>query len=90
MKVTRVDYSKKFIRELKRAPREVKVAFRSRAELLLQNRNHPLLNNHSFLGKYENHRSINVSGDWRAIYQELDSGRLIFFIALGTHSQLCK
>ncbi len=49
----------------------------------------PLLNNHILKGKYSGTRSINVTGDWRALYvTEGQFGQDIVFVALGTHSQL--
>ncbi|MFH1192383.1 MAG: hypothetical protein V1655_02815 [bacterium] len=46
------------------------------------------LNNHPLSGKLNGLRSINVSGDCRAIFEEKLED--IIFIAIGTHSQLYK
>lgn len=88
----RIDYSKKFIKQLKKAPLEIKIAFRKRFELFSKDPFNPLLNNHQLSGKLNSNRSINVTGDWRAIYEELNKGneQIVYFIALGTHSQLYK
>ena len=86
----KVDYSKKFLKDLRKAPRKVKIAFRSRLELLLTDKYHPLLNNHSLKGGYDQYRSMNITGDWRAIFRELERGEGIYFDRLGTHSQLYK
>lgn len=48
---------------------------------------HPVLNNHALHGTYQGYRSINISGDLRAIYEEIDS-HIVHFAALGTHSEL--
>lgn len=48
----------------------------------------PMLRNHSLSGKYKGCRSINVSGDWRAIFREYKGGAVIYFEMLGTHSEL--
>jgi addiction module RelE/StbE family toxin len=85
-----IDYSHKFIREFKKAPRKIQMAFRERLKLFLGDKFHPLLNNHPLKGKYKNCRSINVTGDWRAVFRELDSGKIVYFDALGTHNQLYK
>ncbi|MBI2330404.1 type II toxin-antitoxin system mRNA interferase toxin, RelE/StbE family [Candidatus Daviesbacteria bacterium] len=59
-----------------------------RLELFIINQFHPQLNNHSLTGKYKGNRSINITGDWRAIYsEEKDS---VIFELLGTHSQLYR
>ncbi|PIS08011.1 hypothetical protein COT78_00475 [Candidatus Berkelbacteria bacterium CG10_big_fil_rev_8_21_14_0_10_43_13] len=47
------------------------------------------LNNHSLSGKWSGRRSINVSGDFRAIYQEVSEDEAVF-VAIGTHSQLYR
>ncbi|MBI3627032.1 type II toxin-antitoxin system RelE/ParE family toxin [Candidatus Uhrbacteria bacterium] len=47
----------------------------------------PLLNNHALSGKYVDCRSINISGDYRAIYQLLDDD-VAYFITLDKHSNL--
>ncbi len=53
----------------------------------MQNEYHPMLNNHKLVGKYTGSRSINVTGDYRAIYEKRDSDS-IYWAAIGTHSQL--
>lgn len=88
----RIDYSRKFLKQLKNSPIEIKVAFRKRLELFLQDPFHPQLNNHALTGKFSGYRSINVTGDWRAIFSEFvdESGRAVIFEIVGTHSQLYK
>lgn len=90
-KSKRIDYDKKFLKQLKKAPLEIKKAFSERFKLFLKEPLHPLLNNHSLIGKYSNSRSINITGDWRAIYSESKDEKeqkIITFHFLGTHSQL--
>ncbi len=55
--------------------------------LFTQNTNHPLLNNHSLYGEWAGCRSINITGDFRAVYEELGNNHFEF-IAIGTHSEL--
>lgn len=38
----------------------------------------PILNNHGLTGKYEGYRSINITGDFRAIYELVDEGTARF------------
>lgn len=88
-----IDYSKKFDKELKKAPLETKIAFRNRLELFLEEPNHPQLNNHKLSGKLTGYRSINITGDWRALYSEYideNENKSIIFEMIGTHSQLYK
>lgn len=89
----RINYSKIFHKQLKKAPLEIKIAFRERLALFLQNPRHSLLNNHLLSGSFSGKRSINITGDWRAIYCEYktdDEGIVVVFYLLGTHSQLYK
>lgn len=92
-KIARIDYSKGFDKQLKKAPLEIKIAFRKKFALFLENPFHPQLNNHSLTGKLKDFRSINITGDWRAIYSEQNSSGdalVVIFEMLGTHSQLYK
>lgn len=47
------------------------------------------LHNHILSGKYTNYRSINITGDYRALYKQV-SEKEVIFVKLGTHSQLYK
>ena len=89
----RIDYSNKFNKQLKKLPSEIKIAFRNRLALFIKNQFNPLLNNHALSGNLKGSRSINITGDWRAIYSEkIDKNgeNYIVFELLGTHSQLYK
>lgn len=66
----RIDFSKRFDKQLRLAPLKIKEAFRDRLALFLQNPFNPLLNNHTLIGKFSGLRSINITGDWRALYSE--------------------
>ena len=87
----RIDYSKKFLKQLKKAPLKIQIAFRDRFAIFLADPFDPILDNHSLTGNYLGKRSINITGDWRAIYSETtdeagDTGLEVYL--LGTHSQL--
>jgi len=84
----RIEYSRRFAKELRRAPQKIQLAFRSRLVLFLKNKYDPVLNNHVLSGKLTGCYSFNVTGDWRAIYEEYENGDIIFFIILGTHSKI--
>lgn len=47
------------------------------------------LRNHSLYGTWSGFRSINITGDWRAIYLPI-SNNVAQFYAIGTHGQLYK
>ena len=47
----------------------------------------PILNNHALKGRYLGYRSINITGDLRAIYCMINDD-VAYFIAINTHSNL--
>ncbi len=88
IKIERVEYSKRFDKQHRKTPIEIKSAYFDRLELFLSNSSDPLLRNHPLVGKYKGLRSINVTHDWRAIFRELKEGSIIRFEFLGTHEEL--
>ncbi len=82
-----VDFHRIFLKQLERLPARVRVKFEQRLSLFLIDEFHPLLNNHPLTGEYAGKRSINVTGDYRAVYLHLTAHSVLFF-AIGTHSQL--
>ncbi len=80
-------FRKSFTKDYDRANAKIQAAFDARLILFMKNPSSPLLNNHQLIGKRKGHYSINVTGDWRAVYRHLDEGKVVF-VALGTHSEL--
>lgn len=92
-KQQRIDFTKKFIKQLQKAPLAVKTSFRNRLQQFKKDPFTSILNNHQLKGKLRVYRSINVTGDWRALYLEninKPGETVIIFSLLGTHSQLYK
>lgn len=85
-----IDFSSSFNKKLNKAPTNVEMAFRSRLKIFIENPQSRVLNNHALKGKLSIFRSINITGDWRALYTTKDSGNTVIFETLGTHSQLYK
>jgi addiction module RelE/StbE family toxin len=77
------NFEKKFVKLLPK----IQDKFKERRNLFLQNRLHPLLNNHPLSGDRKGQWSINVTGDWRAIYMWSDKNTVIF-LDIDTHSNL--
>ena len=75
-----------FKKRLKKLPEKVRNNLSERLEIFTENKFNEILNNHSVEGAYPNCRSINITGDYRAIYEEKDGG--IIFRLIGTHSEL--
>lgn len=65
-----------------------KEKFKQRRDLFLEDSFHPFLNNHALHGKYEGFRSINVTGDIRAIFKQLDE--VVIFVDIGDHPGLYR
>ena len=83
----KVVFSKQFLKDLHKAPLSIQESFEVRLEIFLKNPFQPLLRNHPLNGKFFLYRSMNVAGDWRAIFRFIEKDT-IFFVALGTHSEL--
>ncbi len=83
-----IKFSANFSKQYRKANKKIRKAFYQRLQLFKQDSHHPLLRNHSLVGGYRRYRSINITGDWRAIY--LEEGKLVIFEMLGKHSQLYR
>lgn len=77
---------KKLKKELKKITPKLQERFFERMELFLINPHNPILNNHSVDAAYPGMRSINITGDLRALYQPIEN--LYVFVRIGTHSEL--
>lgn len=77
---------KSFIKEFKKLPKEIKEKFEHKLRMFIANPYLPSLNNHTLFGKWNGCCSINITGDYRAIYY-IENGMAIF-IHIGTHHQL--
>ena len=77
-KKVKIDFTKAFIKQHKKAPKKIQEAWEKRK-------------NHQLTGEYKGHVSINITGDWRAIFTETldeEDNKTILFKFLGTHNQL--
>jgi len=87
----KIDFAKTFIKQHKKASKKIQWAWEERLEFFIKDQFHSLLNNHQLTGKYKGYRSINVTGDWRAIFMEKidqEGNKTIIFKFIGTHNQL--
>lgn len=83
----RIRFHSNFEKEYKKLRLNEKKKCKERCEIFLDNPFNPLLYNHPLQGKYEGYRSINVSGDIRAIYR-LSGKDTAYFVAIGRHRDL--
>ena len=82
----RISYSKNFIKKSKKLDKRIRDMVYERIELFSKDPYNSELNNHPLKGKYKNYRSINITGDYRALYLTYDN--LIVFDIVNTHSEL--
>jgi addiction module RelE/StbE family toxin len=87
-----IKYSPSFLRTLRKADIRIRNHFKQRILVFSNNPIYPQLRNHPLYGNYLGKRSIDITADWRAIYEEMCEGDdvVVYFIAIGTHSQLYK
>ena len=81
------EYHKNFRKQFDKLSIKIQDKFEEKLDLFLQNMFHPLLNNHSLSGEYEGCRSINITGNIRAIFY-LKTESDIVFINIGSHPEL--
>ncbi len=85
----RILFHKNFEKKFVKLHPTLKERFKERRNLFLENTFHPLLNNHVLTGERKDQWSINITGDWRAIYVVKEEG-VIVFIDIDTHSNLYR
>lgn len=81
-----VRFSKNFLKQYKKL-RAVQKKIDGRLVLFRRAPHDPALNNHALTGEYKGYRSINITGDFRALYELVDN-HTAFFITIDTHSNL--
>lgn len=85
-----IKYSPGFLRILKKVNVRIRKNFKERIVIFSKNPNDLQLNNHSLKAPYEGYRSIDITSDWRAIYQvkqKLEE-EVAYFVDFGTHDEL--
>ena len=81
--------SKQFEKSFSKLTKNIKNKAIEQLEIFVMNPMDARLKNHSLHGKWANYRSINITGDIRAIYAEIDNGT-VRFVEIGSHSKLYK
>jgi len=82
-----IETTKGFDKQYSKLNFKVKTAFKRRVELFKANPFDFSLRNHTLKGKYLGYRSIDITGDVRALYTT-QGDTIIIFGFIGTHSQL--
>ncbi|MCR4311591.1 MAG: hypothetical protein NUV54_03450 [Candidatus Taylorbacteria bacterium] len=81
--VTHQKFDKNFVK----LDAKLRDRFKERRNLFLENPAHPLLNNHALQGDRLGQWSINITGNWRALY-EFQDAETIIFVDIDTHPHL--
>lgn len=82
----KIGFTKNFIKQSKKLEVSSKLKLQARIEIFVKNPLDPMLRNRALKGKYSDYRSIDITGDLRALYlQKTDEA---IFDLVGTHSQL--
>lgn len=84
----KIDYSNAFKKQYRKLNFKLRNQCDERLVLFKENQFVLLLNNHAVHYPYEGCRSINITGDTRALYEVI--GDTALFIRIGSHSELYK
>lgn len=83
----KIHFHKSFDKQYQKLTKRQQKKVQEKLKIFLKNSFEPILNNHPLKGKYLDYRSINITGDLRAIYKYIGPSRCIF-IVVGKHSKL--
>jgi addiction module RelE/StbE family toxin len=88
----KISFSTAFQKQFGKLDKKIQDAFKERLILFKEEKFHFLLKNHRLNGFYKDKRNINITSDYRAIFEEIEETTEfhILFIAIETHSQLYK
>lgn len=84
-----IHFHRRFKKQLQKASGKIQTAFYEQLGSFEWDPFGPKLGNHALKGEYLGYRSIDVTGDWRAVYVLLSDDECVFTF-LGTHSQLYR
>ncbi len=82
-----IGYSKKFKKQYKKLSKNIQIKFYNRLTIFMENQGSEQLQIHKLHGKFQNLKSINITGDIHAVFEEISPSK-IAFIAIGSHSEL--
>ncbi|MFA5831290.1 MAG: type II toxin-antitoxin system mRNA interferase toxin, RelE/StbE family [Candidatus Paceibacterota bacterium] len=80
-------YSSLFKKQYKKMPVKIREQFKTRLVLFVQDQNNPQLHIHKLNGSYDGLWSMNITGDFRAVFDRIHDSAILFE-AIGTHSEL--
>lgn len=77
----------RFIKKAVRLPKNIRAAYKERIQLFATSPYDPLLNNHKLHGERRHQRSINITGSYRLIFEQVDT-ETVRLIDIDTHPNL--
>lgn len=83
----RINRTRQFKKQYKKLPAKVQAQFKQKVLVFVSDPYHPSLHNHKLTGQYREYRSINITGNYRAVFFQHTESH-IEFDAIGTHAQL--
>ena len=85
-----VEFSPEFRKKYRRSSIRIRHRVDDCLRIFRSNPNDLELNNHALKREWEGFRSIDITSDWRAIfeYKLVGNDIVVYFIDLGTHKQL--
>jgi len=89
----KVKLSKEFIAHYKAAGVRIRHEVDRKLRIFAKNPMDLELGNHTLRDEFIGSRSIDITSDWRAIYEEINdeyNEQFAYFTTLGTHTQLYK
>jgi len=84
MIIKNIHYSKKFVKELKRLPKEIIDLAVKKEKLFRENPLHLSLRLHPLHGRFEGIWSISITSNYRIIFERMPNGDILF-ISVGKH-----
>ncbi len=83
----KIFFHRNFKKQYKKIPQKIKQRLKERVNIFGKDPFDPLLHNHALAGNFEGYRSIDITGDVRAVYKALDENTVEFAL-IGTHHEL--
>ena len=80
-------FHRKFTKRYRKLPKKLRQRFKEQIAVFGENPFDPVLRNHALAGNFKGYRSVDVTGDVRAIYKALDAVTVEFAL-IGTHHEL--
>lgn len=84
----KIQFHRNFKKQFKKLPVSVQESFSVRLGIFQKTPKHPLLRIHTLQGSLYPLQSMNVTGDYRALF--LIKNKTIIFYEINTHSELYK